>query len=63
IRPVLGSRLNQSSLRKELGGGVFVTPNQVRLLVRELTVETLDAAKQVVSAVEDSGATVLDAAS
>jgi transcription-repair coupling factor (superfamily II helicase) len=63
VRPVLGSRLNQASLRRELGDGVYVTPNQVRLVSMLLSQGPLESAKRVVAAVEESGATVLDAAS
>ncbi len=63
VKPVLGSRLNQHTLRRELGEGIYVTPNQVRIVSRTLETDTLAAAKFVVASVEESGATVLDAAS
>ncbi len=63
IRPVLGGRLNQADLRRELGSGVHVTPNQVRLAMGFVEADSLSAAKIVIAAVEDAGATVLDAAS
>lgn len=63
VKPLLGSRLNQQELRKELGEGIYVTPNQVRIVTRTLEKNTLETAKFVVSSVEEAGATVLDAAS
>lgn len=39
IRPVIGSRINQNFLRNRLGPGVRVTPNQVRLIVDDLTAD------------------------
>jgi transcription-repair coupling factor (superfamily II helicase) len=63
IRPVLGSRLSQNALRSDLGKGVYVTPNQIRLVARDLETGPLEAAKHVIAAVEEAGATVLDAAS
>jgi transcription-repair coupling factor (superfamily II helicase) len=63
IKPVLGSRLSEQSLRNDLGRGVYVTPNQVRLVTNTLEAGPLEVAKLVVAAVEDAGATVLDAAS
>lgn len=63
IRPVVGSRLNQAELRSELGSGVYVTPNQVRLAMERLSVDAWRAVLSVVSAVEDTDATVLATAS
>jgi transcription-repair coupling factor (superfamily II helicase) len=63
IKPVLGSRLDQALLRRELGEGVYVTPNQVRLVLQWLDTNALESAKRVIATVEESGATVLDAAS
>jgi transcription-repair coupling factor (superfamily II helicase) len=63
VKPVLGSRLSQRSLRNELGDGVYVTPNQVRLVSSFLTTGPLESAKHILAAVEEAGATVLDAAS
>jgi transcription-repair coupling factor (superfamily II helicase) len=59
IRPVLGGRLNQVTLRHELGPGVFVTPNQVRLVLARLEGDVWPAVLSVVQAVEESDATVL----
>lgn len=39
IRPVVGGRLDQIRLRQQLGDGVRVTPNQVRLTVDRLRVD------------------------
>jgi transcription-repair coupling factor (superfamily II helicase) len=63
IRPVVGSRLDQARLRDELGSGVYVTPNQVRLTTNRIKAESFDAARQVLRAVEDADATVLSAVS
>lgn len=63
IKPLLGSRMDQSSLRRDLGDGIYVTPNQVRLVVGSLKQGPLESAKRVISVVEEAGATVLDAAS
>ncbi|MBX6341405.1 MAG: transcription-repair coupling factor, partial [Thermomicrobiaceae bacterium] len=59
IRPVLGSRLSQALLRRDLGDGVHVTPNQVRLTLDRLRVDAWDAVLAVVRAVEEANATVL----
>jgi transcription-repair coupling factor (superfamily II helicase) len=59
IRPVLGGRLNQVALRHDLGQGVFVTPNQVRLVLSRLEAEVWNAVLAVVQAIEESDATVL----
>jgi len=63
IRPVIGSRLNQATLRKEIGPGVFVTPNQIRLTLAKANVDVWRAVLAVVGAVEDCDATVLANAS
>jgi transcription-repair coupling factor (superfamily II helicase) len=62
IRPVVGSRLNQEQLRIAIGAGVHVTPNQVRLTTARIELDSLDAVKRVLSAVEDGDATVFSAA-
>ncbi len=59
IRPVVGPRLNQSELRRELGDGVFVTPNQVRMTTSRLSTDVWKAVLAVVGSVEDCEATVL----
>ncbi len=56
VRPVLGSALNQARLRHQLGQGVRVTPNQVRLNVAALNVDrwaAVTAILQAVGAVRD----------
>ncbi len=63
IRPVIGARLNQTGLRTELGDGVFVTPNQVRMTTSRLSVDVWKAVQTVISEVEDCDATVLATAS
>jgi transcription-repair coupling factor (superfamily II helicase) len=62
IRPVLGSRLDQRALQREIGAGVTITPNQVRLSVPRLSADIWEAVTSVVRAVEDADATVLAAA-
>jgi transcription-repair coupling factor (superfamily II helicase) len=59
IRPVLGGRLNQVTLRHEMGQGVFVTPNQVRLVLSRLETDVWHAVLALIQAVEESDATVL----
>ncbi|MEX2315045.1 MAG: transcription-repair coupling factor, partial [Thermomicrobiales bacterium] len=51
IRPVIGSRLDQQQLRRQVGPGVRVTPNQVRLHVPELRVDRWVAIHSVLDAV------------
>ncbi len=51
IRPVIGSRLDQQQLRREIGAGVRVTPNQVRLHVPDLRVDRWEAINAVLDAV------------
>ena len=62
LRPVVGTRLHQAPLRRELGDGVHVTPNQIRLTVGRLSVDVWSAVQRVIGAVEDADATVLAAA-
>ncbi|HEX5164401.1 MAG TPA: transcription-repair coupling factor, partial [Thermomicrobiales bacterium] len=57
IRPVIGSRLDQQQLRRQLGVGVRVTPNQVRLRVADLRVDRWDAIVAVLDAVSARRAT------
>ncbi len=59
IRPVLGGRLNQVTLRHDVGQGVFVTPNQVRLVLSRLDTDVWQAVLAVIQAIEESDATVL----
>ncbi|HET9014230.1 MAG TPA: transcription-repair coupling factor [Thermomicrobiaceae bacterium] len=63
VRPVVGGRLDESALRRELGAGVHVTPNQVRLTTSRLTVDIWTAVQRMVVAIDDAAATVLAAAS
>lgn len=58
IRPVTGTLLDQRSLRRQLGDGVYVTPHQVRLAINHLTQDTWPAVHQVVAAVEEAAAAV-----
>jgi transcription-repair coupling factor (superfamily II helicase) len=47
IRPVAGGDIDQLRLRNELGPGVRVTPNQVRLTIADLKVDRWDAVSAV----------------
>ncbi|MBA2453872.1 MAG: transcription-repair coupling factor [Chloroflexia bacterium] len=51
IRPVLGGALDQNRLRRDLGQGVRVTPNQLRLTVADLKVDRWTAVATVLQAV------------
>ncbi|MDI3341191.1 MAG: transcription-repair coupling factor [Sphaerobacter sp.] len=62
IRPLVGARLSQPQLRRELGDGVYVTPNQVRLVLPRLKTGAWEAVRTVIDAVEDANATVTAAA-
>lgn len=53
IRPVVGARLDQASLRQELGAGVHVTPNQVRLRLDDISADRMTAIETVLEALED----------
>lgn len=61
IRPVVGNRLDVASLRKELGTGVRITPNQARLTLQDLSVDRWTAIRQLLRAVESVRAKVLAA--
>ncbi len=63
IRPVIGSRMNQTELRDEIGDGVYITPNQVRMTSSRLSVDIWRAVVTVIEAVENCDATVLATAS
>ncbi|MGA7668782.1 MAG: transcription-repair coupling factor [Nitrolancea sp.] len=63
VRPVIGSRLNQVELRDEVGDGVYVTPNQVRMTASRLSVDVWRAVLTVIETVENCDATVLATAS
>ena len=54
IRPVTGAHLDQRALRRELGDGVYVTPNQVRLAINRLSQDIWRAVLRIVSAVEEA---------
>ncbi len=58
IRPVIGARLDQRALRRHLGDGVYVTPNQVRLTINRLSKDTWTAVLQIVTAVDEATAAV-----
>jgi transcription-repair coupling factor (superfamily II helicase) len=51
LRPIMGSRLDQSGLQRQLGPGVRITPNQVRLTVEEVRVDRMDALRLVLDAI------------
>jgi transcription-repair coupling factor (superfamily II helicase) len=52
IRPLVGARLSQERLRHDLGRGVRVTPNQVRLTVGDLDVDRWQAIHAILNEVE-----------
>ena len=58
IRPIIGARLSQERLRRALGAGVRVTPNQARLTVAGLRadVDRWRAITVVLDAIEEAGA-------
>ncbi len=62
IRPVVGSRLNQAALRRTLGDGVYVTPNQVRLNFARIDSDLWKAVTEVIREIEDADATILSVA-
>ncbi len=62
IRPVVGSRLNQSTLRRQLGDGVYVTPNQVRMNLARIDSDVWNAVTIAVGEIEDADATILSVA-
>jgi transcription-repair coupling factor (superfamily II helicase) len=51
IRPVIGANLSQQRLRNDLGSGVRVTPNQVRLRVPDLKVDRWTAVERVLDGI------------
>jgi len=59
IRPVVGSRLDRERLRRMLGSGIYVTPNQVRLTIARLEVPLWEAIQVVLREIEARRATVL----
>ncbi|MCX2726215.1 transcription-repair coupling factor [Thermomicrobium sp. 4228-Ro] len=59
IRPVVGARLDRERLRRLVGSGVYVTPNQVRLVLARLEVPLWEAVQAVLREIETRRATVL----
>lgn len=59
IRPVVGTRLDPERLRRMIGPGVYVTPNQVRLVTSRLACTLWDALQRVLQEIETRRATVL----
>ncbi|GBD15769.1 Transcription-repair-coupling factor [bacterium HR26] len=59
IRPVIGTRLDQAALRRQLGPGVYVTPHQVRLVTARLATDAWQAVVAVLDAIEEASATLL----
>lgn len=59
IRPVVGARLDRERLRRAIGTGVYVTPNQVRLVISRLDVPLFEAIQVVLREIETRRATVL----
>ncbi|MCO5177072.1 MAG: transcription-repair coupling factor [Thermomicrobiales bacterium] len=51
IRPVFGGKLSQQHLRRELGNGVRVTPNQIRLRVDDVRLPRLSALNYVLDVI------------
>ena len=54
VRPVVGARLDQTHLRRLVGEGLRVTPNQVRLTVAELRLDRWEALGVVLDAIEET---------
>lgn len=61
IRPVVGGRIDERRLRNELGSGIRVTPNQVRLTLADLRVDRWTAIQEILRNVESIRAQVLAA--
>lgn len=59
IRPVVGTRLDPERLRRMIGPGVYVTPNQVRLVTSRLACTLWDALQRVLQEIDTRRATVL----
>ncbi len=59
IRPVVGTRLDQEELRRQVGSGVYVTPHQIRLVIARLEVPLWEAVTTALRAIEHRRATVL----
>ena len=58
IRPVFGGKLSQQQLRRELGGGIRITPNQVRVHVDELCVDRYTALNRILDIIVATGASM-----
>ncbi len=58
IRPVVGTRLDPEYLRRLIGPGVYVTPNQVRLVTTRLACTLWEAIQHVLREIEARRATV-----
>ena len=52
IRPVVGARIDSDDLRRRVGAGVRVTPNQVRLNLADVQLDRWDAIRTTLRAVE-----------
>jgi transcription-repair coupling factor (superfamily II helicase) len=59
LKPVVGPRLDQSAMRRLLGGGIRVSPNQVRLTVDHLSVGRLEAVGTILGILEEMRERVL----
>ncbi len=58
VRPVFGGKLSQQQLRRELGNGVRVTPNQIRLRVEDLRVNRYTALSHLLDVIAERGASM-----
>ena len=58
IRPVFGGKLSQQQLRRELGGGIRIAPNQVRVHVDELCVDRYAALNRILDIIVATGASM-----
>ncbi len=63
MRPLIGSRLDQARLRKALGPGVLVTPNQVRLRMSDVKADVWNAVRFMLDAIQHEHAGVSQAGS
>ncbi|HCG29672.1 MAG TPA: hypothetical protein DEU95_08015 [Chloroflexi bacterium] len=58
MRPVIGGKLSQQQLRRELGNGIRVTPNQVRIRVEDLRVTRDVALNRLFDVIASAGASM-----
>ncbi|HRA31880.1 MAG TPA: hypothetical protein PL172_08160, partial [Thermomicrobiales bacterium] len=58
VRPVIGGKLSQQQLRRELGNGIRVTPNQVRIRVEDLRVTRDVALNRLFDVIASAGASM-----